>query len=124
MGCSDNQLVTSVQASFLVEFGSFFDIAAFIQITPIELWCLQHVYIPVLFYAGVDYIDAPTPYLMGLQSGVDTSQLSMDGVSSHSLDLKLASAIRCLLQGILGPFSPGNHSTVVRPHCQSWTSPC
>jgi hypothetical protein len=41
---------------------------------------LQHVYIPVLFYAGVDYIDAPTPYLMGLHSAVDTTDLTMDGV--------------------------------------------
>nr|AIG51125.1 stomatal cytokinesis defective 1 [Gossypium hirsutum] len=29
---------------------------------------------------GVDYIDAPTPYMMGLHSGVDTSNLGMDGV--------------------------------------------
>lgn len=41
----------------------------------------QHVYIPLLFFSGVDYIDAPTPYMMGLHSGVDTSALSMDGVS-------------------------------------------
>ncbi|KAA3456169.1 DENN domain and WD repeat-containing protein SCD1 [Gossypium australe] len=27
-----------------------------------------------------DYIDAPTPYMMGLHSGVDTSNLGMDGV--------------------------------------------
>ncbi|KAK7251597.1 hypothetical protein RIF29_34931 [Crotalaria pallida] len=40
----------------------------------------QHVYIPLLFFSGVDYIDAPTPYMMGLHSGVDTSALSMDGV--------------------------------------------
>ncbi|XP_019446275.1 PREDICTED: DENN domain and WD repeat-containing protein SCD1 isoform X2 [Lupinus angustifolius] len=40
----------------------------------------QHVYIPLLFFSGVDYIDAPTPYMMGLYSGVDTSTLSMDGV--------------------------------------------
>ncbi|KAJ8752743.1 hypothetical protein K2173_007053 [Erythroxylum novogranatense] len=40
----------------------------------------QHVYIPLLFYSGVDYIDAPTPYMMGLHSGVDTSNLAMDGV--------------------------------------------
>lgn len=41
----------------------------------------QHVYIPLLFFSGVDYIDAPTPYMMGLHSGVDTTGLSMDGVS-------------------------------------------
>ncbi|KAG6675653.1 hypothetical protein I3842_15G114100 [Carya illinoinensis] len=40
----------------------------------------QHVYIPLLFFSGVDYIDAPTPYMMGLHSGVDTSALTMDGV--------------------------------------------
>ncbi|KAF8399144.1 hypothetical protein HHK36_015009 [Tetracentron sinense] len=40
----------------------------------------QHVYIPLLFFSGVDYIDAPTPYMMGLHSGVDTSDLAMDGV--------------------------------------------
>lgn len=33
---------------------------------------LKHVYIPLLFFSGVDYIDAPTPYMMGLHSGVDT----------------------------------------------------
>lgn len=40
----------------------------------------QHVYIPLLFFNGVDYIDAPTPYMMGLHSDVDTSNLTMDGV--------------------------------------------
>ncbi|XP_050236347.1 DENN domain and WD repeat-containing protein SCD1 [Mercurialis annua] len=40
----------------------------------------QHVYIPLLFFSGVDYIDAPTPYMMGLHSDVDTSLLAMDGV--------------------------------------------
>lgn len=38
------------------------------------------MYIPLLFFSGVDYIDAPTPYMMGLHSGVDTTGLSMDGV--------------------------------------------
>ncbi|XP_074572770.1 DENN domain and WD repeat-containing protein SCD1 [Curcuma longa] len=46
----------------------------------------QHVYIPLLFFSGVDYIDAPTPYMMGLHSGVDTSSLSMDGVVVVDLD--------------------------------------
>ncbi|KAM0864365.1 hypothetical protein ACQ4PT_043966 [Festuca glaucescens] len=40
----------------------------------------QHVYIPIIFSSGVDYIDAPTPYMMGLHSGVDTSGVTMDGV--------------------------------------------
>ncbi|CAA6666159.1 unnamed protein product [Spirodela intermedia] len=40
----------------------------------------QHVYIPLLFFKGVEYIDAPTPYMMGLHSGVDTFGLTMDGV--------------------------------------------
>ncbi|KAM3330784.1 hypothetical protein ACQJBY_027111 [Aegilops geniculata] len=40
----------------------------------------QHVYIPIIFSSGVDYIDAPTPYMMGLHSGVDTSTVTMDGV--------------------------------------------
>ena len=43
---------------------------------------MKHVYIPLLFFSGVDYIGAPTPYMMGLHSGVDTSTLAMDGVSS------------------------------------------
>ncbi|XP_057992709.1 DENN domain and WD repeat-containing protein SCD1 isoform X2 [Hevea brasiliensis] len=46
----------------------------------------QHVYIPLLFFSGVDYIDAPTPYMMGLHSGVDTSNLAMDGVVVVDLD--------------------------------------
>ncbi|XP_061344925.1 DENN domain and WD repeat-containing protein SCD1 isoform X2 [Gastrolobium bilobum] len=46
----------------------------------------QHVYIPLLFFSGVDYIDAPTPYMMGLYSGVDTSALAMDGVVVVDLD--------------------------------------
>ncbi|KAF9671422.1 hypothetical protein SADUNF_Sadunf12G0046000 [Salix dunnii] len=40
----------------------------------------QHVNIPLLFFSGVDYIDAPTPYMMGLHSSVDTSHFAMDGV--------------------------------------------
>ncbi|KAL2479077.1 DENN domain and WD repeat-containing protein SCD1 [Forsythia ovata] len=46
----------------------------------------QHVYIPLLFFSGVDYIDAPTPYMMGLHSGVDTFGLMMDGVVVVDLD--------------------------------------
>ncbi|XP_020600152.1 DENN domain and WD repeat-containing protein SCD1 isoform X2 [Phalaenopsis equestris] len=40
----------------------------------------QHVYIPLLFFSGADYIDAPTPYMMGLHSGVDISGFTLDGV--------------------------------------------
>nr|GEV37330.1 DENN domain and WD repeat-containing protein SCD1 [Tanacetum cinerariifolium] len=49
----------------------------------------QHVYIPLLFFSGVDYIDAPTPYMMGLHSGVDTTGLSMDGVVVVDLEHNL-----------------------------------
>ncbi|KAI4347169.1 hypothetical protein L6164_008005 [Bauhinia variegata] len=49
----------------------------------------QHVYIPLLFFSGVDYIDAPTPYMMGLHSGVDTSLLAMDGVVVVDLEYNL-----------------------------------
>ncbi|KAH6801776.1 stomatal cytokinesis defective / SCD1 protein [Perilla frutescens var. frutescens] len=49
----------------------------------------QHVYIPLLFFSGVDYIDAPTPYMMGLHSGVDTSGLVMDGVVVVDLEHNL-----------------------------------
>ncbi|XP_011072936.1 DENN domain and WD repeat-containing protein SCD1-like [Sesamum indicum] len=49
----------------------------------------QHVYIPLLFYSGVDYIDAPTPYMMGLHSGVDTFGLMMDGVVVVDLEHNL-----------------------------------
>lgn len=47
----------------------------------------QHVYIPVLPCGeGVNYIGAPTPYLMGLHSSVDTSGEIMDGVVVVDLD--------------------------------------
>ncbi|GER51170.1 stomatal cytokinesis-defective 1 [Striga asiatica] len=49
----------------------------------------QHVYIPLLFFSGVDYIDAPTPYMMGLHSGVDTFGLMMDGVVVVDLERNL-----------------------------------
>ncbi|KAL8487994.1 hypothetical protein ACS0TY_024319 [Phlomoides rotata] len=49
----------------------------------------QHVYIPLLFFSGVDYIDAPTPYMMGLHSGVDTFGLVMDGVVVVNLEHNL-----------------------------------
>ncbi|VAH61092.1 unnamed protein product [Triticum turgidum subsp. durum] len=45
----------------------------------------QHVYIPIIFSSGVDYIDAPTPYMMGLHSGVDTSTVTMDGFCNPEL---------------------------------------
>lgn len=46
----------------------------------------QHVFIPVLFYEGVDFLDAPTPYLMGLHSSVDISYLKLDTVAVVDLD--------------------------------------
>lgn len=46
----------------------------------------QHVYIPLLFFGGVDYLEAPTPYLMGLHSSVDISYLKLDGVVVVDLD--------------------------------------
>uniref|UniRef100_A0A6N2L7W8 UDENN domain-containing protein n=1 Tax=Salix viminalis TaxID=40686 RepID=A0A6N2L7W8_SALVM len=33
---------------------------------------LDHVYIPLLFFIGVDYFDAPTPYMTGLHSSIGT----------------------------------------------------
>uniref|UniRef100_A0A6N2MG58 cDENN domain-containing protein n=1 Tax=Salix viminalis TaxID=40686 RepID=A0A6N2MG58_SALVM len=33
----------------------------------------MHVYIPLLFFSGVDYFDAPTPYMTGLHSSVGTT---------------------------------------------------
>ncbi|PPR81770.1 hypothetical protein GOBAR_AA38945 [Gossypium barbadense] len=41
---------------------------------------------------GVDYIDAPTPYMMGLHSGVDTSNLGMDGVVIVDLEFNQITA--------------------------------
>ena len=58
--------------------------------------------IPVLFIAGVDYIDAPTPYLMGLHSNIDISYLTLDGVSffllkaSKKIDEKMSLSANCL----------------------------
>ncbi|CAL5362519.1 unnamed protein product [Camellia sinensis] len=37
-----------------------------------------HLIYPFRWQIGVDYIDAPTPYMMGLHSGVDTTGLTMD----------------------------------------------
>ncbi|KAH9621135.1 hypothetical protein KSS87_023807 [Heliosperma pusillum] len=36
--------------------------------------------------AGVDFVDAPTPYIIGLHSSVDTSDLLMDGVVIVDID--------------------------------------
>ncbi|KAK8968559.1 hypothetical protein KSP40_PGU000267 [Platanthera guangdongensis] len=46
----------------------------------------QHVYIPLLFFTGAVYIEAPTPYMMGLHSTVDTSGLTLEGVVVVDLD--------------------------------------
>ncbi|KAL9239022.1 hypothetical protein vseg_013381 [Gypsophila vaccaria] len=46
----------------------------------------QHVYVPILFANGVDFVDAPTPYIIGLHSSVDTSELLMDGVIIVDID--------------------------------------
>ncbi|XP_074278770.1 DENN domain and WD repeat-containing protein SCD1-like isoform X2 [Silene latifolia] len=46
----------------------------------------QHVYVPILFSEGVDFVDAPTPYIIGLHSSVDTSDLLMDGVVIVDID--------------------------------------
>ncbi|MCO5590563.1 hypothetical protein L7F22_044534 [Adiantum nelumboides] len=46
----------------------------------------QHVFIPVLFYGGVEYLDAPTPYMMGLHSSVEIIDQKLDGVAVVDLD--------------------------------------
>ncbi|KMZ63401.1 hypothetical protein ZOSMA_40G00290, partial [Zostera marina] len=48
-----------------------------------------HVYIPLLFFSGVDYIDAPTPYVIGLHSDVDITDHVMDGVVVVDLECNL-----------------------------------
>ncbi|KAL6494896.1 Scytalone dehydratase [Orobanche gracilis] len=45
--------------------------------------------ISISMAVGVDYIDAPTPYMMGLHSGVDTFGLVMDGVVVVDLEHNL-----------------------------------
>ncbi|KAL6552573.1 Scytalone dehydratase [Orobanche hederae] len=48
-----------------------------------------HLIYPFRWQDGVDYIDAPTPYMMGLHSGVDTFGLVMDGVVVVDLERNL-----------------------------------
>lgn len=57
----------------------------------------QHVYIPVLPYALVDIVDAPTPYLMGLHSGVHTGDMHLDGVVVVDLDQNQVHGLEILL---------------------------
>ncbi|KAK3013102.1 hypothetical protein RJ639_008644, partial [Escallonia herrerae] len=54
-----------------------------------------------LSFSVADYIDAPTPYMMGLHSGVDTSDLTMDGL--------LASGDKNV------PWNPGLQDSEVEP---------
>uniref|UniRef100_A0A251TIX6 Uncharacterized protein n=1 Tax=Helianthus annuus TaxID=4232 RepID=A0A251TIX6_HELAN len=42
----------------------------------------MHVYIPLLFFSGVDYIDALTPYMMGLHSGVVVVDLEKNCITT------------------------------------------
>ncbi|CAH9064292.1 unnamed protein product [Cuscuta epithymum] len=69
----------------------------------------QHVYIPLLFFSGVDYIDAPTPYMMGLHSGVDTSGLMLDGVVIVDLEHN-----RIITSEEIPPAPEPEHSTLRR----------
>lgn len=73
---------------YLLNYQSSYEIFHCIAIWWRFVCVLKHVYIPLLFFSGVDYIDAPTPYMMGLHSGVDTTGLSMDGVSVLNLPIR------------------------------------
>lgn len=52
------------------------------------IWPLRwmHVYIPVLPYSLVDYIEAPTPFLIGLHSSVSLIGHFLDGLIIFDLD--------------------------------------
>lgn len=82
---------------------------------PFMFVVLKHVYIPLLFFSGADYIDAPMPYMMGLHSGVDTSNLAMDGVSSLE-NLSLWCALLSLNDGPLIHFSFCKFLLVLKLH--------
>ena len=46
----------------------------------------QHVYIPVLPGPLADYVEAPTPYLMGIAAGALPDPAALDGVTVVDLD--------------------------------------
>lgn len=46
----------------------------------------QHVYIPIMPYSLVDYLEAPTPYLMGIHSSVELDSRVLEGVLIVDLD--------------------------------------
>lgn len=52
------------------------------------IWPLRwiHVYIPVLPYSLVDYIEAPTPFLIGLHTSVSLIGHFLDGLIIFDLD--------------------------------------
>ena len=68
---------------------------------------LQHVYVPLLLFSGVEYIDAPTPYMMGIHSGVDISGLTTDGVSLLFVPVMLVCLIAVFCNACILPNSCG-----------------
>ena len=68
---------------------------------------LQHVYVPLLLFSGVEYIDAPTPYMMGIHSGVDISGLTTDGVSLLFVPVMLVCLISVFCDACISPNSCG-----------------
>lgn len=58
----------------------------------------QHVYIPVMPYSLVDYLEAPTPFLMGLHSLDDLDPLTQVGAGWKALACG-AVALKCMVWG-------------------------